>query len=232
MINSFNAMVKRTAYNVSRFISNSRTRKHIVTRFTDKAGLMYFGTVSQHFDEHRVVRGFTVSESHQDDHYSVGTVSGYDVTMVDRSDTVWEKDGSISVQSWMIMAFDLKTKQDLPHFFIGARNYDPKPYEVFFKTFPTITEVSLGTFEDYNSEFTSRYAVYSRPNMAIKTQRLLPASSARVMGAHFWPMSIEQNEHVLYVYSSSQHVTLGLLETMLENGLWLAAHLDYQAELV
>ena len=130
------------------------------------------------------------------------------------------------------MTFDLKTKQDLPHFFVGARNHENKPYDLFFKIYPAIKEVHLGTFEDYSPEFTSRYAIYARPNMAIQTEKLMPANSARVLSAHFWPLSIEQNEHILYVYSDNQRVTLNLLEIMLKNGLWLAAHLDRQAELI
>lgn len=232
MVNSIRANVKRVAYNIGRFVANSRTRKYIINKFTDKMGLLYFGTVDQQSDEHQVVRGFTVSASHQDDHYSVGTVDGYDMTLVDRSDVVWEPNGSMAIRNWMIMAFELHTQQDLPHIFVGARNHDPKPYDAFFTTFPTIKEVELGTFENYSPEFTSRFALYSRPNMAIKTEKLFPADSARVMGTHFWPLSAEQNERILYVYSTNERITLHLLETMLENGLWLAAHLDRQAELV
>ncbi|MEI7689885.1 MAG: hypothetical protein WCI79_02895 [Candidatus Saccharibacteria bacterium] len=232
MINTIHSHIKRLTYNVGHFVTNSRTRRHIVSKFANKVGLVYFGTVNQHTDDHGVVRGFTVSQSHQDDHYSVGTIGKYNVSLVDRSDALWNADGQVSIQSWMIMAFELHTKQDLPHFFISARGHDDKPYRMFFTTFPTIHQTHLGTFEDYSPEFTSRYSLYARPNMAIQTERLIPPSAARVLSTHFWPLSVEQNEHVLYLYSSSQHVTLGLLETMLENGLWLAAHLDRQSELI
>ncbi|MEI6053808.1 MAG: hypothetical protein WCQ49_00375 [Candidatus Saccharibacteria bacterium] len=232
MINSFKAKVKLAGYHFSRLITNSRTRSHIIKKFTSKLGLVYFGSVDQHDDDNRLVRGFTVSQSHEDDHYCVGTVGDYNVMLVDRSDAVWDSNGGMSVQNWTIMAIDLHTKQDLPHFFIGAQNHATIPYETFFRTFPTIKEVHLGTFENYSIDFTSRFKIYARPNMAIKTERLMPNSAARVMAAHFWPLSAEQNEHVLYIYSSSQRVSTGLLETMLENGLWLAAHLDRQAELV
>ena len=232
MINSFKATIKMAKYNILRFFTNIRSRRHVITRFTDKLGLTYFGSVNQRIDDHKVVRGFTVSQSHQDDHYSVGTVADYDITIVDRSDVVWNADSTISIYNWIIMEFDLKTEHDLPHFFISAKGHDIKPYKSFFTAFPAIKEIHLGSMERYTAEFTSRYNMYSRPNMAIKTQHLLPPSVARIMAAHFWPLSAEQNEHKLYVYSVNQRITLGLLETMLENGLWLASHLDHQSELV
>jgi len=232
MINSFKAKIKLAGYHIGRLITNNRARRYIIKKFTSKVGLVYFGSVNQHEDDNRLVRGFTVSQSHEDQHYSVGTVGDYNVTLVDRSDAVWGDDGEIVVHNWIIIAIDLHTKQDLPHIFIGALNHAIKPYQTFFKTYPAIKEVHLGTFENYSIDFTSRFKIFARPNMAIKAEKLLPFSAARVLGAHFWPLSAEQNEHVLYIYSTSQRISTGLLETMIENGLWLAAHLDRQAELV
>ena len=220
------------SYNIRQFITNSRTRRHVINKFAEKVGMVYFGSVNQHSDDINTILGFTVSQSHQDNHYSIGTVGDYNVKLVDRSDVVWGSDGAMTVQNWLIMTFELKTKQDLPHFFIEARNQNTKSYETFFRTFPAIHKIHLGTFEDYSPEFTSRFELYARPNMAIKTEKLIPANEARVLAAHFWPFSAEQNEHVLYIYACDSKITLSALETMLQNGLWLAAHLDRQAELV
>jgi hypothetical protein len=232
MIKTLKANIKLAAYNIHRFITKSRTRRHIISKFAEKNDLDYVGYVNQYSDSHDVVRGFTVSQSHQDDHYCVGKIKGCSVTVVDRSDAIWNNSGEIEVQNWTIMAFDLKTKQDLPHFFINASSDNIEPFDVFFRTFPTIHQIDLGVFENYNLDFISRFKMYARPNMAIKLERLMPPNSARVLGAHLWPLSVEQNEHVLYIYSAGQHVTASLLEKMLQNGLWLAAHLDNQAELV
>lgn len=232
MINSLKAKAKLVAYNINNLITGSRNRHNIISDFAKKNNLLYIGYVNQNTDDHRLVRGFTVSQSHQDDHYCVGNIDDRNISLVDRSDAVWTSNGDIEVQNWTIMAFDLKTKQDLPHFFIKSKRHDDNPYAVFFKTFTTIHEIDLGIFENYGTEFTSRFSIYARPNMAIQTEKLMPANSARVLAAHLWPLSVEQNEHVLYVYSTSEHVTTSLLEKMLKNGLWLAAHLDYQSELV
>ena len=231
MVRSLHATVKHIARNVFH-TANRRARKRMIIKFADKTGLLYFGTVSQHSDDQRIVRGFTVSSSHQDNHYSVGSINGYDVTLVDRSDALWQPDGSIATHNWLIMAFDLRTKQDIPHFFLSARNHDQKPYMSLFTTFHTMKEVNLGTFEEYSPEFTSRFSIYTQPSTSIEVERLFPADTTRILGAHFWPLSAEQNENILYIYADNAHVTPSLLDTMIEDGLWLAGHLDRQAELI
>ena len=210
----------------------TRTRKRVVKRFADKIGLLYFGYVNQHSDDHRIVRGFTVSSTHQDNHYCVGSINEYDITMVDRCDLVRQPDDSIATYNWLIMAFDLHTKQDLPHIFINALNHDSKPYATLFTTFSSMKQIDLGTFEDYGSEFTSRFAIYSQPSASIEVEKLFPNIATRVMGTHFWPMSAEIHENILYVYSDEEQIIHNLLDTMLQSGLWLAGHLDLQAEIV
>jgi hypothetical protein len=201
-------------------------------KFAEKTGLVYFGSVSQHSDEHKIVRGFTVSSSHQDRHYSVGSVGGYDTILVDRNDAVWQSDGSIAIYNWLIIAIDLHTERDIPHFFLHANRRSSKAYETLFTAFPAMKEIHLGTFDRYSPEFTSRFSLYSQPSVSIEVERLFPSDITRVLGAHFWPLSVEQYESILYIYSDGKRVTPSLLNAMLENGLWLAGHLDSQVELV
>ena len=211
---------------------HARTRRRVVKKFADKVGLLYFGYVNQHSDDHRIVRGFTVSATHQDNHYCVGSIGDYDITMVDRCDLVRQSNDSVATYNWLIMAFDLHTKQDLPHIFINALNHDSRPYTTLFTTFPSMKQIELGTFEDYGPEFTSRFAIYSQPSASIEVEKLFPNIATRVLGTHFWPMSAEVHENILYVYSDEEQVTHNLLDTMLQSGLWLAGHLDLQAEIV
>lgn len=230
MPKSLKASTKLITHNLGRFLGKSRTRRHLITKFASKLGLVYFGSVDQHKDEHKVVGGFTVSQTHKDYNYCVGTVNDYDVTLVDRSDVALISSNRIDIHNWVIVSIELKTKADLPHFFVGARGHINKPYEIFFQKYPAIHQVHLGTFENYSPDFTSRFSIYCRPNMAIKLEKLFPNSAARVLGAHFWPFSIEQNEHTLYIYSTGQKITSNLLSVMLQNGLWLADYIDKQTE--
>jgi hypothetical protein len=223
---------RRASYNIIHNITTARTRKHVIEKFTKKHSMVYFGSVNQYRDEHRVVHGFTVSSTHNDNHYSVGTVDDYDVTIVDRSDALPNIDGTVKIYSWLIMAIDLHTKQDIPHLFIGANNHNTEPYNSLFTTYPMLRKVELGTFEDYDPEFTSRFNIYTQPSDSIEIEHLFQAKITRVLGAHFWPYSAELYNGVLYVYSDDNKTTQHTLDTMLENGLWMAHHLDSQIELV
>lgn len=211
---------------------NLRIDRRVITKFGQKMGFVYFGSVNQHQDDHHIVRGFTVSSTHHDNHYSVGSVDGYDVTLVDRSDVIRNDKGIKSTCHWLIIEIDLHTQQDIPHLFLGARNHDPRPYQTLFTTFPSLKEVDMGTFEAYGPEFTSRYSLFAKPTQAVEAERLLPASTARVVGAHFWPFSAEVHERTVYMYADNERVTASMLDALLENGIWLAKHLDMQAELV
>lgn len=221
---------RRASHNVFHNMTVSRTRRHVIEKFTKRVSLIYFGAVNQHHDEHRIIRGFTVSSTHLDNHYSIGTVDGIDVSLVDRSDAISKPDGSMTFYNWMVMTFDLKTKQDVPHIFINANNHDNTSYNSLFTTYPMLVKVDMGTFESYDPEFTSRFTVYAALTDAVETERLFPSETARAMGVHFWPYSIEVHEGILYIYSNDKKITSSTLNTMLENGLWLARYIDSQIE--
>ena len=230
MIPNFSTRFRHMSHGILRNIPANRVKRRLITGFTKKIGLVYFGTVDQHKDEHRVVRGFTISSSHRDYHYSVGSVDGYDLTLVDRTDLVFKKDGSAINYNWLIMAFDLHTKIDMPHFFISSNNYNSAAYDTLFDIFPILTPVTLGTFENYDQEFTNRFTIYTQPSDFIEIERLFPAKTARVLSAHLWPYSVEAKDNILYIYSSDNHVSQSTLDTMLEIGSWLAKQIDSQIE--
>lgn len=230
MISHLSIKFRRASYNIIHNIPANRIKKRLMTQFVKKIGLIYFGTVDQHKDEHRVVRGFTISSSHRDYHYSVGSVDGYDITLVDRSNMIPQKDGSIVDYNWLIMVFDLHTKIDIPHLFINSNNYNSAAYDTLFDIFPILTPVILGTFENYDPEFTSRFTIYTQPSDFIEVERLFPARTTRVLSAHFWPYSSEVKDGVLYIYSNGNHISQNTLDTMLEIGVWIAKQIDSQIE--
>ena len=224
--------VRRIAGNVFHNLTNSSARKRVISKFAEKVGIVYFGSVNQHSDDHRMVRGFTVSSSHRDNNYCVGTINSYDVALVDRSDAVLLPNKTTAIYNWVVLAFDLHTKQDIPHLFIGANDSNPKPYESLFGVFPTLQPIELGTFEEYSPEFTKRFSINAAPSNSIQVERLFPSNITTIIGEHFWPLSAEQHEGVLYIYSDKLKITPSLMDVMLENGLWLAGYLDNQAELI
>lgn len=208
----------------------ARLPRGVINKFADKTGMIYFGYMDQSSDDYRVIRGFTVSASHQDNHYTVGTIGGYNIRLVNRTDTISQGDIE-STHNWLIMAFDLKTEKPIPHFLIGANNRDMRPFSALFSSFPNMHPMSACEIDNtVGKEFTSRFTIYARPAKATDVIGLFPSEATRTLAAHFWPLSVEQHDNVLYVYAVDEKVTDTLLDAMLENGLWLANRLDNQAE--
>jgi len=207
-------------------------RKKIIMRFAGRVGLIYFGVVNQHSDEHTIIRGLTVSPTHRDNHFCVGTVNGYDVSMVDRVDIKLAPDGSTISDNWLVFAIELRSKTSVPHFLIDAKNSDTHLQHLLSSTYPNMKEVDLEAFEPYDAEFVSRFSVFTLPAMTQEIHDIIMAKTAKVLGAHFWPLSIEQNKNILYIYSTQEKITPSLLSSMLENGLWLAAQIDLSTDTV
>jgi len=220
---------KVVSHDVFRNITATRADHRVIERFDKKIGLIYLGSVSQHTDEN-IIRGFTASATHQDNHFSVGTVDDYDISLVDRSDASYGDDGAIKFNNWIIAAINLKTVQDIPHIFIGANNQNIGSYNTLFATNPILSKINLGTFESYNEEFTSRFSIYSSPADSIQVEKLFPAITARVISSHLWPYSVEIFQGVLYVYCDTERVTNNDLTGILNIGLWLARHIDLKIE--
>lgn len=208
----------------------NRSNNRILSNFAKRIGIVYFGFVNQHSDEHTLIRGLTVSSTIRDNNYCIGTIDDYNLSIVDRSDYSIEPNGTNILNNWIIFAFDLHCETDIPHFFIATKNHSLQPYHSLFSTFPNMKEVGLGIFENYSVDFTSRFAIYSRPAKSADIQKIISAKVANVLAAHFWPICIEQHNNVLYLYSSNDRVSMPLLDNMLKNGLWLAGQLDEQTE--
>jgi hypothetical protein len=208
----------------------NRSNKRVLSDFAKRIGIVYFGFVNQHSDDHKVLRGLTLSSTVNDNNYSVGTVEGYNLSVVDRSDYAVEPSGASILNDWIIFAFELHAKTAIPHFFIGARNRDLQPFHSLFTTFPNMKEVELGVFEEYSADFTSRYAIYARPAKSADIQKIISAKLSDVLAAHFWPLSVEQHDNVLYLYLANERASAQLLDSMLKNGLWLAGQLDEHTE--
>ena len=91
-----------------------RSRGKIIRRFASQVGLVYFGTVDQHQDDHEIIRGLTVSTTHRDAHYAVGSYDGYDVSIVDRFDVTFDAQLRPIEHVWLIFQVNLQDVS-LPH---------------------------------------------------------------------------------------------------------------------
>jgi hypothetical protein len=205
-------------------IVRTRITKQTIMTFAEKVGLVYFGYVDQRDDDHRLVRGHTVSETHQDNHYCVGTVHGYDVMLVLRNDTISSPDNSRAEQRchWLIITIDLHSKYELPHCYIGHHNRD----HVFRASFEQLNPLLLGSLNQYSHKFLGDYTIYAKATHAIEIEQMITAQMSEVIAEHFSGASIEIEDNTLFLYTESPRPSEATLEKLLSNGLWLAESID------
>lgn len=211
------------------FVRNSpgaHKRTRLFKQFADTIGLIYFGAVDQHSDEHTIIRGLTVSSTHHDSNFMVGTYEEYDVTMTDRQDLTVAANGIAQSHDWVLLEVKLKTPVEVPHILLDSRKSQTNSQQTLFTALNTLKPVRLGAFESYPEEFSNRYIIHASPDRAIEVQRLIPAVMARTIGAHFWPLSVEVVDNSVIIYSYKENVSSHLLNMLLSDGLWLARQLD------
>ncbi|MGH7196476.1 MAG: hypothetical protein ACREGJ_01765 [Candidatus Saccharimonadales bacterium] len=197
--------------------------KGVIKQFAKKYHFVYFGYVS-HQDEHDLVRGITVSTTHLDNHYTVGTFHGHDIALVDRRNKLTFPNKPSSEYKWLIMQFDLQ-QDKLPHIFMDANHHDETFYANMFVKFANF-ENAAGIFESHGSLFLRHFKVFAPPDTFDEVREVLTAEITAMLAHHFRQFDYEISDDKLYIYASNKTITLATLNDMLRVGLWLANHLN------
>lgn len=225
-------MRKFTSRLLPKELLRRRATKHAIMKFAEEVGMVYFGFVDQRTSEHQLIRGLTLSTSHRDAHYCVGSLYNYDVALVERQDTLRRRDGKLQHHRWLIMQFDLHNAINVPHIFLGLHTHSDAFYAHLFAKFSHLQRAPLGTFGMYDKAFTDRYAIYTQPASSLTAERLFDTEMTKMMARHFGSLTVEISDGCLYLYSEHARISKSLLETMLQNGAWLAKHIDERAPLL
>lgn len=213
---------KRLLHRVTpRQLFDTHLSGQVIRRLANKLGLVYFGYVDQKDDEYRLVRGRTASPGHRDDHYTIGTVKGYDVVLVSRSDLA-EVNGKARPVNWLIITVDLHTKYDIPHILLGSK----KQSQTLRSSYKYLNPVALGAFGSYPADFINNYVVYGAQAHSFEIEKILQPSIAEVIDKHFEGTSVEIDDNVVYLYIENQRPSEALIGKAMSNGLWLAETLD------
>lgn len=215
---------------VKNILNINSARGRLLKKFAKKLGLVYFGSVDQHMDDHDVIRGLTVSTTHKDSHYAVGSYDGYDISIVDRFDTVLAKDGSKQEQTWLIMRIDLETDEPLPHLFLRPLTHDQEAYSRFFTAFHHLLPVNTMLSGVHTAEFHGRYELYATSTRVADIEQYLTPEVSQIIAARLWPHAVELIDKKLYIYTTNQTLNDTILNTALESGLWLARIFDKQQD--
>ena len=208
-------------------IKRTSTTKTMRT-LADKLGFVYFGYVDQQDDEHRLVRGLTASSTHSDQHYMVGTYSGYDVAFVVRRDTLHYHDKRVKDHFWTIATLDLHTPVELPHILIG--NHGVR--ELLLAKYTMLPAYGFNTADPLLGNFTRHYNLYASLEHERIVRTIFDDQFLAQFVQHADGMSVELVENTLYIYTIEKHPSRVLLERMLTFGTWIAEAADQKAELL
>ncbi len=219
--------VKKLAHTVSpKRIVKKRQDKSIILSFAERHGLVYFGGGAA-ADEYRMVHGLTLSTSHSDLHYCIGTYEGYDVAFVERSNMLRPtRTATAKRHKWHIFSFDLIEAKEIPHVFVGLHSHSESFYTQLFTKYPKLRPITLGAISQYSPEFIDKYRVYTEPQNAIYVEHLISPLVSEMVSRHFGSLAIEIKGSTLYVYAEHHTLSGQLLEAMIKNGRWLADHID------
>lgn len=223
--------VLRHAKKIARILSPARVHRRInkrrlINAFCERSGLVYFGFVSQRDDDHHIVRGLTVSNNHHDNHYCIGSHEGYDVVFVERSDTILTEHRHI----WHIFEIDLKFGRDLPHIFIGSPTHGMGFHSLLKAKYPSLHPAHLGVFGRHDTSFVDFFKLYAKPDQWLAAEKIFTPDVTAKIGEHFRGLVLELHDDSLYIYSEKPQLTGGLLDTMLQNGIWLASTIDTKSQ--
>lgn len=220
-----NRRLHRLAHHVKtggivRTLSRARLFRDACQRYD----LVYFGAVEQ-TDEHEMVRGLTVSTRAVDRHYCVGSIEGYEVILLERSDQLYFPYKKPESYRWTILQIDLEHSR-LPHVFLDAHHHQAVFYDAFSAKYPTLVRHDSQLFAEHDPRFvqafTTHCAVVDIPLM----MRYLPPHVTAILGHHFPHYDFELQDDKLLVYSSQQVPTKGVIENLVRAGVWLAREIE------
>lgn len=209
-----------------RTVSSSRQRGAIIRKVAKKLGLVYFGSLS-HKDDHDVIRGITVSTSHKDGHYTIGSFDGYDISLIDRDDTYLDN-GKVRHRRWTIIQVTLKRLNGvveallLPH--DNAHRYDAS-----YAAQRHIQSIEQLVSNHYSAEFLNRYQLLAPSHQSADINAVLTPALADITALKLWPHAVELRHQKLLIYITEDRLNETVLRVAIESALWLADSLDQRA---
>lgn len=206
------------------FIKSNKVKK-LFKDVAEEYDLVYFGNVSQHSDEHQMVRGFTLSPSHVDRHYCVGTMSGRDVILLERTDTISFPDKPSKSYTWVILQVDLSIKSPL-HIMLNSFHYEEPVYATLFTKLHHLHKFDNIAFSHLDNAFTSAFTVYAALQYIDRFSEVIASDTASIMGHHFKGLDYEILDDELIVYVPAITPSHKDIDHLFKAGVWLAGEIE------
>lgn len=207
---------------------NFRPSKHDRATFgkiASQYNLTYFGTVMpDQQQDYLPVRGMTASPEQVDDNYTAGRIAGFPVQLLQRSHDVYLRDNRRVRRVWTITQIDLPSPR-WPHAIIGGKDKQTGE-ESILASYLRMYEINLaGLGPAVAPEFIDKFAVYISPQDIDYLPQLLTPDIQAMLALHFADHDFEIDGDKLYVYSTSQPLTVITLDRQLRIAIWLAKQL-------
>lgn len=198
--------------------------RKIIKQFARRHDLVYFGYVNQRDDANELIRGITVSATHADRHFCVGTYKGYDISLVERSNSITFSDQHAKQYRWLILQVDLR-QEHLPHVFIDANHHDQQFYETLFMRFANFTN-AVSLFTERDATFARAFRVFTPADKFDETEIIMTPDITNELTKHYRQFDYEIDDDRLLVYANDPLIAPHTLQDMLGAALWLAGKLD------
>jgi hypothetical protein len=196
----------------------------VMHEFAQKFQFAYLGHVDARTDEYEVVRGLTLSATHEDHHFIVGTYNSYDVTTLQREVELNHPAHGKRIYKWTILQVDLIYKKT-PNIVMTSGHQDIVFVEDLRIKLPT-HQLLDRKFFDISPQFNQRFRVLSPIEGIDEAVTILRPEAIAIIMDQFKQFDIELLEDKVIVYSWHPFATLNLLQEMLREGLWFADYLD------
>lgn len=211
--------IKQIAHHSLHHLGNAAT-KRIIKQFAAKYSFVYFGFVDPREDEYELVRGVTVSTTHVDNHYTVGSYNGHDIIVVERRNKLTFPGKPDTTYKWLIMQADLK-RGGLPHIFIDTRHHDAVFYANAFTASSQMQDITQYVVPQ-GTAFAEHCKLWANPALYQTVAKVVTPEIAETLARHFNQFDYEFFEDRVLVYACNTVVTPLLLQDMLRISIWLA----------
>ncbi|HEV2412300.1 MAG TPA: hypothetical protein VGS28_00665 [Candidatus Saccharimonadales bacterium] len=196
---------------------------HAFRDYARKTGLTYLGHMSMSREEFELVRGVTLSASHADNHFIVGTYEGYDLTVLRRKVHLDHPLHQSRDFGWTIAQLDLHS-ETLPHLLIISKHHEPILFEDIRLKAPT--HLILDTRLLPNQAFNDHFIVLVRIEEIDIILAILRSELLDIFVKHFRHFDVELLDDRLYVYDKRPAVTAHSLKELLTESIWLAKYIE------
>ena len=196
-------------------------RQKIFKTFGQHHDLVYFGDIKTD-DDIEPIKGITYGKKREDRHYMHGNVHGHEVSVLERTTTLYHPHHDSDEYIWTMLQIDTQVSL-VDHLYIDAHRYDELLYKNVFAKFAKLRQANDILARSSNPDFSNHFRVYITSEHASYLLTLLTPEVQDKLITSYPAHDIELDESLLRVYINKAIDSQNELELLLEEAQWLTA---------